>query len=72
MEDTEQIDALLKTAYMRGWVEPLENAIPKGKLGPGGELPRGTLFQGVGPIWRLTDGGWAIVHRNHRWMLLAS
>jgi hypothetical protein len=34
VEDTAEMDAALKTCHMRGWVEPLENAIPKGKLTP--------------------------------------
>ncbi len=28
-----------RTCFMRGWVEPLADAVPTGKLGPGGELP---------------------------------
>jgi hypothetical protein len=71
VEDNEQTDAALKTAYMRGWVEPIENAIPKGKLTPSGALPSGNPFQGVGPLWRLTEGGWAVVNRSHRWALFA-
>ena len=71
VEDDEQTDAALKTAYMRGWVEPIENAIPKGKLMPDGTLPGGSPFQGVGPLWRLTEGGWAVVNRTRRWALFA-
>ena len=32
VEYNEQTDAALKTAYMRGWVKPIENAVPKGSL----------------------------------------
>jgi hypothetical protein len=71
VEDNEQTDAALKTAYMRGWVEPIESAIPKGKLRPDGSLPVGALFQGTGPLWRLTDGGWAVINRSHWWGLFA-
>ena len=71
VEDNEQTDAALKTAYIRGWVEPIENAIPKGKLTPSGDLPCGSSFQEVGPLWRLTEGGWAVVNRSHGWTLFA-
>lgn len=71
VEDNEQTDAALKTAYMRGWVKPIENAVPRGRLEPDGSLPSGDLFQGVGPLWQLTEGGWAVVNRNHPWALFA-
>lgn len=71
VEDDEQTDAALKTAYMRGWVEPIENAVPKAKLAPDGSLPRGELFQRIGPLWRLTEGGWAVVNRTQLWTLFA-
>src|SRR4051794_38504282 len=69
VEDNEKTDAALKTAYIRGWGEPIENAVPKGRLGPDGRLPSGPLFQGAGPLWRLTEGGWAIVYQTQLWTL---
>lgn len=45
VEDNERTDAALKTAYIRGWVAPIENAVPKGKLAPDGALPTGPLFK---------------------------
>jgi hypothetical protein len=71
IEDNEETDAALKTAYMRGWVEPIENAVPKGKLTSGGALPSGNPFLEVGPLWRLTEGGWAVVNQTHWWALFA-
>jgi hypothetical protein len=71
VEDNEQTDTALKTAYMRGWVKPIENAVPKGKLTPEGSLPSGNLFQGVWPLWQLTEGGWDVVNRTHWWALFA-
>jgi len=68
--DDEQTDAALKTCYMRGWVEPLANSIPRGQLLPDGSLPRGQLFQGSGPLWKLTDSGWAAINRVHEWALI--
>ena len=52
IEDNEETDAALKTAYMRGWVAPIENAVPKGKLTSDGALPSGNPFQEVGPLWK--------------------
>ena len=71
VEDNEQTDVVLKTSYMRGWVEPIENAVPKGRLTPSGALPSGNIFQDVGPFWRLTEGGWAVLNRTHWWVLIA-
>jgi hypothetical protein len=69
--DNEQSDAALKTAYIRGWVKPIENAVPKGELTPDGTLPSGDLFQRVGPVWQLTEGDWSVVNRTHWWALFA-
>ena len=70
VENNEVTDAALKTCYMRGWVEPLENSVPKGKLKEDGSLPDGALFESSGPIWRLTDSGWAAINRAHEWTLI--
>lgn len=70
IEDTEDVDAALKTCFMRGWVEPLSNSIPKGSLNMDGTLPTGELFNRTGPVWKLTDSGWAAINRAHEWMLL--
>lgn len=40
VQDNEDTDAALKTCYMRGWVEPLENSVPKGKLKDDGSSSR--------------------------------
>lgn len=70
VEDTEETDALLKTCFMRGWVEPLQDSIPKGRLSPDGSLPSGPMFQSRGPLWKLTDSGWAVIQRRHEIMVL--
>lgn len=70
-DDDEDVDAALKSAYLRGWVEPIRNAVAKGKLLPGGKLPPGNPFQRVGALWRLTDAGWAVINRSQTWMLFA-
>ena len=67
--DNLETDADLKTCYMRGWVEPLENSVPKGRLKPDGSLPD-QLFESDGPVWKLTDSGWNAIHRAHEWALV--
>src|SRR5579875_1298479 len=71
VEDNDRTDAALKTAWMRGWVEPIHDAVPRGRLGPNNELPQGELYQTAGPLWRLTDAGWAVINRTHGWALFA-
>jgi hypothetical protein len=71
VRDDEQTDALLKTCYMRGWVEPLENSVPKGKLAADGSLPTGNVFQSSGPVWKLTDSGWSAINRTHQLAILS-
>lgn len=60
----------LRTCHMRGWVEVLEDSVPKGALTPDGRLPKGAMFSGQGPIYRLTDAGWNVIHRTHEWVVV--
>ena len=69
--DDDETDASLKTCHLRGWVEPLANAIPKGTLGPDGSLPP-HLFDGHGSLYRLTEGGWAVINRSQQLALLGA
>jgi len=70
LEHTEETDAALKTCYMRGWVEILENSVPTGQLTKEGNLPQGQLSNSSSPIWKLTDSGWAAINRVHEWTLI--
>ena len=63
--DDEKTEENLRTCYLRGWVEPIENAIPKGKLTDDGNLPEGNQFPNHAPLCRLTDSGWNAIHRTH-------
>jgi len=65
----EKTDAALRTCHMRGWVEPIEHAIPQGELTPDGRLPDGDVFQHVSPLYRLTEAGWQVVHRTKTWIM---
>jgi hypothetical protein len=63
--DNLETDADLKTCYMRGWVEPLENSVPKGRLKP--DKPCQTSCSSLmGPFGslRIVDGIQYIAHMN--------
>lgn len=70
VDDDDEADAALKTCLMRGWVDALENSVPKGKLNRDGSLPEGSLADSEGPLWKLTDSGWAAINRAHEWKLI--
>ena len=69
VKDNRENDAALKACYMRGWVEPLATAVPQGQLDPDGNLP--TDISQSGPVWKLTDSGWAAINRAHEWALFS-
>jgi len=64
------LEEALRTCHMRGWVEPLADSVPQGALTPDGRLPGGKLFSGHGPIYRLTEAGWNVIHRTHEWVVV--
>jgi hypothetical protein len=63
--------AALLTCYMRGWVEPLEHAVPSGNLTADGGLPHEGLLLGRTMFYRVKPMGWAVIHRTHEWSLFA-
>lgn len=69
--NNDETEENLRTCYLRGWVEPIEKAIPKGRLEKDGSLPKGQIFENIGPIYRLTDSGWNAIHRTHVKTLLS-
>ena len=69
VEEDEETAPALMTCYLRGWVEPLEHAIPSGRLTPDGNLPN-PLFSGVKTMYRMTDAGWSVVYRVHLWLVM--
>lgn len=56
--------AALLTCYMRGWVEPLEHAVPSSQLSPSGTLPSNFSFDKMETFYRLTSAGWSAIHRS--------
>jgi hypothetical protein len=65
----EDTDTALKTCYLRGWIELIENAIPKGDVPEDGRLPNGSPFTRAGPLYRITDSGWSVINRANFWVL---
>jgi hypothetical protein len=56
--------AALLTCYMRGWVEPLEDAVPSAAIPADGNLPPNFQFEGKETLYRLTSAGWSAIHRS--------
>ena len=66
-QHSDHIDAALRTCHLRGWVEPIENAVPTGELKPDGSLSD-PPFRQMNPVYRLTEAGWHVINRTHRWI----
>jgi hypothetical protein len=56
--------AALLTCQMRGWVEPLRDAVPSAQLAPDGSLPPNINFDKMQTLYRLTSAGWSVIHRS--------
>jgi hypothetical protein len=67
-QGSDQMDVALRTCHLRGWVEPIQNAVPTGELKPDGSLPD-PLFRQMNPVYRLTEGGWHVINRTQRWIV---
>jgi hypothetical protein len=66
----EGTEAALLTCQMRGWIEPLHEDMPTGKLPIDLVTHQGPLFTDTETVFRLTDGGWNALNRAHAWMLV--
>jgi len=59
----------LRTCHLRGWVDPIANAVPTGSLTPDGRLPEGPPYHTASePIYRLTASGWSVLNRTQAWV----
>jgi hypothetical protein len=56
--------AALLTCYVRGWIEPLEHAVPSSQLSPTGALPQNIGSEKMQTLYRLTSAGWSVIHRS--------
>src|SRR5205085_4072265 len=69
IDHDDETDAALRTCWLRGWVEPLdEKAVPVGQVAADGRLPN-PLFTGATLFWRITDSGWSVIRRSQMWVL---
>lgn len=62
-----QMVSALRSCHLRGWAELAHDAVPRAMLGPDGQLPQG--WEGIAPVFRLTEAGWAQLRRTHGWLL---
>ena len=65
----EWFDLAVRTCHIRGWVDVLHDSIPSGTVRIEGNR---TLLPDVmkpKTIYRLTEGGWAVIHRSHAWII---
>ena len=49
---------------MRGWIEPIENAIPIGSV-PDDDQPEGEPPESTDQLYRLTESGWTTIYRSY-------
>ena len=61
----EETIAALRTCHMRGWIEVIKDAVPRAEIDDSGNLP--IEWEGVAPVYRLTDAGWHVLNRTHAW-----
>jgi len=66
----EPSDAALRSCHLRGWAEPIGNAVRSGSLGPDGTIPDGKVYDRVGPIYRITEAGWHVLNRTQAWLVM--
>lgn len=72
LPDNEETWKNLITCHMRGWVEVLREGVPFKHIGganPVEAIMSGPAFTSKKNIYRLTEGGWAVLNRSHGWVL---
>ena len=72
VEKNNENRALMLTCQLRGWVEILHEGVPSVTLNSNGSIPSNILDDlKKENIWRLTDSGWAAIHRSHQVTILS-
>ena len=66
VEGGKALEADLNTCYMRGWIEPLQDAVPTGRLTSPTSIPAMTERT---TLWKLNDSGWNVINRTQLWAL---
>jgi hypothetical protein len=59
----------LRTCYLRGWLEPFTDAIPKAELPPDMDLEK-MKWSKFSTVYRMTEAGWTVIRRTHFWVTL--
>jgi hypothetical protein len=67
----EEMQTDLYTCQMRGWAEPIADAVPAGDLTKSSEMPD-PLYNRREAAFRLTEAGWNVIHREHGWLLFTA
>ena len=62
------MDEAICTCLLRGWIEVLHEAVPKGQLTAAGLPDLATGFSGQGTLYRVTDSGWAVINQTQAWL----
>jgi hypothetical protein len=62
-------DLAVRTCHIRGWVDVLHDSIPSGVVRYEGETPILPEQMKSKTIYRLTEGGWSVIHRSHGWLI---
>lgn len=69
LPDSDDRDAALATCHMRGWVEVLRAPVPCGRLGDDLDVEKAMNTARLGILYRLTEAGWAVIHRSQGWIV---
>jgi hypothetical protein len=54
----------IQTCLMRGWIEPLDNAIPI-EFAPDDEQSESQQSEDTPQLYRLTESGWTSIYRSY-------
>lgn len=65
--NAEWFDVAARTAHIRGWVEILHDAMPTAQVRFEGGTPLIPEQWNPKAHYRLTDGGWSVIHGTHAW-----
>jgi hypothetical protein len=65
----EWFECAARTCVLRGWAEVLQARVPVGVVASSGGQPQLPDSFAEADIYKLTEGGWAVLHRSHGWVV---
>ena len=71
LQNTDQIQANIRTCMIRGWVDLLHESVQSTNIDDNYGLSKGFEFNNIQDIYKLTDSGWNAIHRTHVIALLS-